>query len=153
MTSISQTYHPTSFRAVQQGNISAFKHTALDKQCSAGRLSFQLASKRKVSQPRNLHHAKIQTKRHAFYLHLFSWFWLYHEILFGDAAHLLNFTDLLSLFIHLEITVPRKVHIFSLGPFLFYFLLQYLNYKLGWWFQTQLFTPFAKEARFVTNSY
>ena len=34
----------------------------------------------------------------------------------------LNFTEnLLSLFIHLEITAPKKVHIFSLGQFLFFY--------------------------------
>lgn len=113
-----------------------FKYTALDKQCSVWKPRFQLASKRKASQPsnsRNLHHTKTQTKPHAFYPHLFSWFGFDHGILYGDAAHLLNFTKhLLSLFIRLEITVPRKVHIFSLGD-TFYFFFFATVFKLQAW--------------------
>lgn len=44
------------------------------------------------------------------------------KFLLEELLIYLNFTEnLLRLFIHLEITVPKKVHIFSLGQFLFFF--------------------------------
>lgn len=97
------------------------------------KLGFRLAIEAKTNQPTKENYITPKPKPNLmrFILIFHSGLGLTMKFLLEVLLIYLNFTEnLLSLFIHLEITVPKKVHIFSLGQFLF-FLLQYLNYKLG----------------------
>jgi len=126
VTRNSETYHLSiCFQndAVMQ-HFKYFKPTCLEEPRSMRKLGFRLATKAKANPPTQENYITPKTKPNLMHFNF-----IFHSGLGLTMAFLLevlliylNFTEnLLSLFIHSEITVPKKVHVFSLGQFLFYF--------------------------------